>query len=304
MINLTFEFEVKEPLGTGLHGRVYRVEESTTHDSYACKDIQMANPALRHLQKSEVKGEILILKKLRHTHIITLAAYIEDTAGFRILLDPLADCNLEEYLDDCAGENFDSSRTEPIYSWFACLLTGLQFAHSMDVKHQDIKPTNFLVKSRHIYISDFSLAKDFTGDKSRIAGEAAAGNWRYGAPETRDNTAGGREADVFSLGCVFSEMLTVIHGRSHKDLERECKTERRTDIFRKCLLLLEKWLGEIDKKARDGNRTRTICTTILYMIAETEVKRYSAHRALTQIEEVPELACKHQHYIDPAGKSA
>lgn len=39
----------------------------------------------------------------------------------------------------------------------------------------------------------------------------------YSAPDVIDEDRRGRSADIFSLGCVFAEMTTVIYGRKVED---------------------------------------------------------------------------------------
>jgi serine/threonine protein kinase len=91
------------------------------------------------------------------------------------------------------------------------------------VLHQDIKPQNILVKSNSIYLTDFGLSKNFRGGASRSYA-AFVGTEEYQAPECVLSGSHGYAADVFSLGCVFSEMLTVIR---KKKLEyfRKLRTE-------------------------------------------------------------------------------
>ncbi len=299
LTKFTIEFKTLNQIGEGSHGIVYRVEEQTTQELYACKQIRMSKPALRGRGKSEVKEEILVLKKLRHTHIVKISTYSQEDSGFTIIMDPLADYDLKKFLGDCAKEEFLDEKTEMILPWFACMLQALKFAHSQNIKHRDIKMGNILVKGSHIYLSDFSLAKDFTGQDTSVADdEVAAGTLRYRAPETKNNVAGGRLADVFSLGCVFIEMLTVVCGRPFEELCERQKARDKTDLFRESLSTVEEWLREMKQKFANertvkAEKINTMYWIILKMIEEGRENRHSAQTALTKVEQIRELRCVH-----------
>ena len=87
---------------------------------------------------------------------------------------------------------------------------GLAYAHGQDVVHRDIKPGNILLEAGHAVIADFGLARAIHaagGDDVSSAG-LALGTPPYMSPEqsTGGDQIDGR-SDVYSLGCVFYEML-------------------------------------------------------------------------------------------------
>ena len=293
----TFEFEFRNPkeIGEGAHGKVYRVEEKSTQELYACKDIQMSKPALIGKDKNDVKGEILRLKKLHHPHIVKISAYSQTETGFKILMEPLADYDLMKFLTDCAEEDFPSNKTKIILPWFSCLLHALNFTHLEKIKHRDIKPANILVKESRVFLSDFSLAVDFGQDRSVAEDEVPAGTLRYRAPETKNNQAGGRKADVFSLGCVYSEMLTVFCRKPLEELCNRRKAEHKTDLFRDGLPTVLKWLAKLRKASPQDENVKAMCRTIRHMIEEDPDDRLLADEALGSIAGISNLSCMHIH---------
>ena len=88
------------------------------------------------------------------------------------------------------------------------LLRGLKYLHSANVLHRDLKPSNLLVNSNcDLKICDFGLARVVEEELSGNLTEYVVTRW-YRAPEillsTTDYTAA---IDVWSVGCIFAELL-------------------------------------------------------------------------------------------------
>jgi serine/threonine-protein kinase len=103
----------------------------------------------------------------------------------------------------------------------------LQCAHASDVLHKDVKPENiFLVGSRAM-LMDLGLSRAITRAmvETQTGSGLALGSPAYMSPE---HASGGVEidarADLYSLGCVFYEMLAgeppFTGGAAHKVLMR------------------------------------------------------------------------------------
>ncbi|MCJ1437109.1 hypothetical protein MMC27_006494 [Xylographa pallens] len=162
-----------------------------------------------------------------------------------ILLQPVASCNLKEFFWEVGGgrqEGEISARSEKIRAelelatypaggtsgynatkarirlrrMFGCLANALEYIHESGmIAYKDLKPENILVTHDKVYFTDFGTSHDLSEvihneGTSHTAGDQT-GTHRYYAPET-DSFRHGREVDVFSLGCVFLEMLTVLNG--------------------------------------------------------------------------------------------
>ena len=233
-------------LGRGSQGEVHEVKEPTTGQYYARKQIHFRRD--RSLSdEEEILNEVKIMKKLCHPHIATVLFFIKESDAYSIIMQPVADSDLLDYLHGCIKENFNHRVVKWIYSWFGSLIDALRYAHERKVKHRDIKPANILIKDHRPYLSDFGIAKDFTGvDTSSTIEYFAQGTPVYRAPEAKASNARGRLADVFALGCVFSEMHTVNRERSLQEFREFRQVEDSSSgrfAFRDNLEKVREWLA-------------------------------------------------------------
>jgi serine/threonine protein kinase len=99
-----------------------------------------------------------------------------------------------------------------------CLASAVAYIHSQNIRHKDIKPSNAICKGDEIFLTNFGSAHQFSaGLTSATEGYAAGVTRMYSAPEVIEEDKRGRSADIFSLGCVFAEMTTVIQDRRVED---------------------------------------------------------------------------------------
>jgi hypothetical protein len=168
-----------------------------------------------------IQKEVAILKELKHENIIQVVCTYETTSvpsQFGILLLPVGEKDLLHHMERL-GENgcFERDITK-LKNWRYCLASAVEYIHRQNIRHKDIKPSNAICKGDEIFLTDFGSAHQFsTGLTSSTEGYAAGVTKMYSAPEVIDEDRRGRSADIFSLGCVFAEMTTVIHGRKVED---------------------------------------------------------------------------------------
>lgn len=99
-------------------------------------------------------------------------------------------------------------------TFVGCLSHALQFIHSKHVKHMDIKPQNLLVRQAgfeyRIYVADFGIARTYKCDEDSNTDSPTSFTRIYAAPEVVAQDKRGYSADIFSLGCVFVEILATL----------------------------------------------------------------------------------------------
>jgi len=109
-------------------------------------------------------------------------------------------------------------RDQRLREFFGCLSRAIQYLHDKRVRHRDIKPANILIHEDRVKIADFGLSLNWAERSSTTASTGPGGTPRYYAPEVAQYKRRSSSSDIWSLGCIFLEMVTVLSGRTVDDL--------------------------------------------------------------------------------------
>ena len=275
-------------LGRGSYSTVEEVEERSTGMRYARKRIHLDSIISLEKITSKVLNEIKIMQRLRHLHIPEIAFWFKEERVYSLLMQPVADYNLQQYLNLCARKNFSQAMTNCIFSWFGCLLNALAYAHELNIIHRDIKPSNILIKDSQPYLSDFGLARNIDDlNMSQSSEHEIQGSPMYLAPELTHDQPKGHISDVFALGCVFSEAYTITRHKSLEDY-RKFRLSNGSAIYRECLPRVIGWLAFVKGDTRPET---SLLEVILGMVRKEPDWRYNAERALQDLRLERSLCC-------------
>ena len=228
-------------LGIGPYSIVDEVEDWRTGRTFARKTVHYTTQRTFKALKTEVE----IMKQLNHPHIVRFVGEYTTDHSLSILMTPSADFDLD-YLMATDPNNVD---TQTVSKWFSCLISSVDYLHSHSIKHQDIKPSNILIRGDTIFLADFGVAKTFNEFDSTTS---TSGNMtrKYCSPETAHYGYRGRKADIFSLGCVFLEMLNfLIQDDDTSFLDYQWKNFVGDGIFHENLDTIKAWLELLLAKA-------------------------------------------------------
>ena len=132
-------------------------------------------------------NELEILKSLSHRHIVKLVGSYTDRDCVGLLMSPVANKNLAQFLKEDLGPQEQQARKMKIRTFFGCIATALDYLHNNDrkkVRHKDIKPENILVKDNKVFVADFGTSHAWTGDVSGMTdGTQQWFTRKYLAPE-------------------------------------------------------------------------------------------------------------------------
>ncbi|KAL2946911.1 hypothetical protein AAZX31_20G042400 [Glycine max] len=214
-------FEKLEQIGEGTYGQVYMAREIKTGEIVALKKIRMDNE--REGFPITAIREIKILKKLHHENVINLKEIVTSPGPEKDEQGRPADGNkykggiymVFEYMDhdltglaDRPGMRFTVPQ---IKCYMRQLLTGLHYCHVNQVLHRDIKGSNLLIDNEgNLKLADFGLARSFSNEHNANLTNRVITLW-YRPPELLlGTTRYGPAVDMWSVGCIFAELL---HGK-------------------------------------------------------------------------------------------
>ena len=118
-------------------------------------------------------------------------------------------------------------KSEILQGYFVCLSQALRYLHEQGVRHKDIKPANILIdSSESLILTDFGISRRFPKDKSHVTNNEWKFTRKYASPEIMKDRKMPRDdaSDVFSLGCVFLEMATLLLENTLNGLTDHCST--------------------------------------------------------------------------------
>lgn len=194
-----------------------------------------------------------------------------DPKYFALIMSPVADCNLFDYYSIALN---DPDKKSLLRSFFGCLANALEYTHSVKIRHRDIKPQNILVKGDRVFLTDFGIALSWEG-LSRSTTTADSGKtWLYAAPEVATFEARNTAADVWSLGCVFMEMATVIKGKPVTAMQDFFKQATGNHRFYANVPHLTSWTTECRRLGSD--KDDVVFDWVLLMLEEDPRKRPTA----------------------------
>lgn len=172
---------------------------------------KVRSQAIRHMFLQEIK----ILMGLRHPHIVEIFSVATHEEEPFIIL-PLADGSLADFFSNAQTAELLCSdlQQQQLAGWVPCLAAGLAYMHSNDILHGDIKPSNMLYYGERIVFSDFGISS-FASDTDGPHGSMTD---MYAAPELARQGVRSKASDIFALGCVLVELVTVMTGKPTTDL--------------------------------------------------------------------------------------
>jgi serine/threonine protein kinase len=183
------------------------------------------------------KNEVRCLMRARESdphHVIKIESAFYNASHCFIVM-PLAEEDLSHRLNEwrskytaCKtgdGTQFAyrqlATTRRSIMKWTCCLLKAISYLHTSTppIIHRDIKPANILIREEEVVLVDFGIAFVKEGGTKTGASTTNHGTLKYDPPEASENSWWStttyyktkEKGDIFSLGCVFFEMLQVAH---------------------------------------------------------------------------------------------
>ena len=199
-------FEILSKLGAGGFSKVYKVKRKIDNKIYALKKVHILN--LSEKQKLSSLNEIRVLASINSKYVVNYKEAFLDEKDSTL-------CLVMEYADrgDLANRIQEQKKKgkyfneRDIWRVFIQLVKGLKALHDLKILHRDIKSSNiFLFSDGTAKLGDLNVCKILSNN---ILGKTQAGTPSYAAPEVWMEKPYGLKSDIWSLGCVLYEIISL-----------------------------------------------------------------------------------------------
>ena len=198
-------FEILTKLGEGAYSTVYKVKRKIDNQIYALKKVKLSN--LKEKEKTNSLNEVRILASVKSKYVISYkeAFFDEKDSTLGIIMEFADNGDLYQKIVEHKQKKTFFEETD-IWKIFIQLVKGLKSLHDLNILHRDLKSANvFLFKNGHAKLGDLNVSKV----AKRGLGYTQTGTPYYASPEVWKDLPYDNKSDIWSLGCVLYEMITL-----------------------------------------------------------------------------------------------
>ncbi|CAD8045015.1 unnamed protein product [Paramecium primaurelia] len=187
-------YQIKNPIGRGAGSFVCKIVNRLNKVEMAAKIIQKTSSNAQKIQ-----NEVDIHLELHHKNVVHLTDIFEDDDNSYLIME-LCDSDIYQLIKK---EQFSEQQ---IRYYGKQLAEGLQYLHSHNIIHRDIKLGNLLIQNDILKIADFGLAVKLNNDEEERS--TLCGTPNYISPEILNQQPYGKKVDLWSMGCCLYAMAT------------------------------------------------------------------------------------------------
>jgi serine/threonine protein kinase len=212
-------YKVSQMLGSGAMGEVYLAEDSRIRRQVAIKVVR-SQLALYPDAKNDGQAarlferEMKIISQLDHPHILPLYDYgeveVNETTITYMVMPYRPEGSLLTWLRQRKQPGLLSP--QDVATFIEQAASALHHAHQRQVVHQDVKPSNFLIRVRpeepehpDLLLTDFGISRFITANSS--SSQVSGGTPNYMAPEQWEGNPT-YASDQYALAVMTYELLT------------------------------------------------------------------------------------------------
>jgi serine/threonine protein kinase len=221
-------FELVEELGRGGMGAVFRARdlrkmEALDPDPFVA--IKFITGSLIGFERAFValQREAKNAQSLNHPNIVKVFDFDRDENLVYLTMEVVEGVALHSRLRASNAQPLTPAERDHLTHG---MLAGMSYAHSRDLSHADLKPSNMMVDTEgNLKILDFGIARRAEYDKVFDADDLFALTIDYASPEMLNRQRPTPADDVYALGCIIYSMHAGAHPFNHvrADLARSEK---------------------------------------------------------------------------------
>ena len=228
--DINYNYELKDKFAEGAQGIINTALDKSLKRHVVVKSLK-GDKSEKHAKKSEdlFVSEARIMAQLEHPSIVPLyGLHSGDKSKLHLAMKHIHGKTLRQYLLDVIElyknegiENFDEKRSIATrIEYLIKVCEAIYYAHSKGVIHRDVKSENIMIGNHgEVYVMDWGLAclinpeklpDDDNSKKKKGSGKRAiVGTPCYMAPELIVGGKCSQQSDIFALGMVLFEVITL-----------------------------------------------------------------------------------------------
>ena len=199
------DFEILTKLGEGAYSVVYKVKRIVDNQIYALKKVKLLN--LSEKEKLNALNEVRILASVKSNFVISYkeAFFDEKDSTLGIVMEYADKGDLYQRIVEHKKAAMFLEESD-IWRIFIQLVKGLKALHDLKILHRDLKSANvFIFSDGSAKLGDLNVSKV----ARRGLGYTQTGTPYYASPEVWKDQPYDNKSDIWSLGCVLYEMITL-----------------------------------------------------------------------------------------------
>ena len=190
---------LEDEVGKGAGSWIYRAKRLSDRELVAIKIVvsksRKDTPFLH-----QIRNEYEVASRLEHPHLIKILGYEEEKKVF----GPVKALLFMEFVEGPTLENYKYRDIRVLLDIFIQVASALQYMHTQDFIHSDVKPSNILLKpGPFAKLIDFGLACRRGIQKSRVQGTID-----FIAPEQVGKGSIDERTDVYNFAATMYRILT------------------------------------------------------------------------------------------------
>lgn len=199
IVDIKDKYVFVRQIGEGGMGFVYEGRDKTLNRKVAIKKVKPELLKSKYIREKFL-AEARMVALLRHPCIVEIYTVIETDEGLYLVFEYVEGQTVETRLDIDGYINVEEAK------WiFKSVCKALHYAHSQDIIHCDLKPSNIMITDdKEVKVMDFGVAKKLDGN---MTARTIAGTPVYMAPEQNKGFVK-KQSDIYSLGVCLYEALT------------------------------------------------------------------------------------------------
>ena len=199
------DFQIISKLGEGAYSTVFKVKRNIDKKIYALKKVKILN--LSEKEKENALNEVRILASVKSNFVVSYKeAFFDEKDNTLCIVMEFADRGdlYQKIVQHKKSAIFFEE--SDIWRIFIQLVKGLKSLHDLKILHRDMKSANvFLFSNGSAKLGDLNVSKV----AKRGLGYTQTGTPYYASPEVWKDKPYDNKSDVWSLGCVLYEMITL-----------------------------------------------------------------------------------------------